>query len=143
MSSSVHQRRGGSSHASPIGSSSRGGASSNKKIESSKTITNSKELSSALNQARETALSNGLTAQQFQKCTERASKQMKLRPAPSKSSRCGCVVTALKAIWLIFLMMLALALMSAAVKPVMFYMHKVCINMYVVESAIGGFHADV
>lgn len=124
MSSSLHHRRGGgvSSHA----ASSRSASNTHGTSKADHAITDSKKLASALNETREKALSNGLTAQQFQKCVESASKRLKVRPSPSaKSSRCGRVIIALKVIWLLFLMLLALAMMSAAVKPVMFFMHKV------------------
>ena len=137
----AHQRRGGDRGSSRQHAASSTGTyhdpdtatntSINSKRETkSGAITDSKKLVSVLNQAREKALSNGLTAQQFQKCAERASKQAKLRPSPphpaARSSRCGRLVIALKMIWLLFLMLLALAMLSAAIKPVMFYMHKVC-----------------
>jgi hypothetical protein len=122
MSSGVHHRRRGvSSHAASSPSSSHGASG-----KTGHAITDSKKLASALNQTREKALSNGLTAQQFQKCVERASRRLKLgQSPPAKSSRCGRGIIALKVIWLLFLMLLALAMMSAAVKPVMFFMHKV------------------
>ena len=125
MSSTVHRRKGLSSRTSTT----HGGHDSNEGP-TSKTghaITDTKKLCLALSQVKKAALFNGLTSKQFEKCADRASKQMKLRPQISliKSSRCGCLIAGLKVMWLMFLMLLAIALMSAAIKPVMFYMHKV------------------
>ena len=134
MSSNLHHRRGGGGGVSSHAASSRSASNSHGASKAGHAITDSKKLALALNETREKALFIGLTAQQFQKCVERASKRLKVLPSPpAKSSRCGRVIVALKVIWLLFLMLLALAMMSAAVKPVMFFMHKVHMHTLLIK----------
>ena len=93
-------------------------------------ITDVKKLTTTLQQVKMEALASGMSDEQFKECVLKASKQLKLHPLDddrkmtrSKGSRnCVCV---LKVLWLMFLLLLAVALMSAAFKPVMFFMHKV------------------
>ena len=94
-------------------------------------ITDVHKLTSALQQAKEDALASGMSEEQFKECVLKASKQLKLHPLDDdgKTNRgkrsCYSCVCVFKVMWLMFLLLLAVALMSAAFKPVMFFMHKV------------------
>ena len=93
-------------------------------------VTDIKTLTSALQQARQGALSSGMSPEEFQNCAERASKRLKLLPLEKKSGvtrsfRCCRLKTVLKVTWLVFLGLMTVALLAAAVKPVMFYVHMV------------------
>ena len=92
-------------------------------------VTDIKSLTFALEQARQDALSSGMSPEKFQKCAERAAKKLKVLPlensGASRPSRCPRLKTTLKVLWLVFLGLLTLALLAAAVKPVMFYVHMV------------------
>ena len=133
MSSTVHRRKekGSSSEVAGQGA----GRSSQIKIKnngdnSNNDITDAKKLTSALQQVRENALANGMSPEDFQKCAMSAAKQFKLHPLKTKGhqrSKFQCVILTFKVLWLIFLMLLTLAILSAAVKPVTFYMHKVLV----------------
>ena len=101
-----------------------------KKSESSAGIDDAKKLTSALQQAKREALSSGLSPEEFRKCVITTSKRLKLHPlgqggASGGQTKYRCLKLTLKVLWVMFLMLLAVALMSAAVKPVMFYIHKV------------------
>ena len=126
MSSSVRQRGSGSSDTSRAHTSKQ-----TKAIQTKSAITDKKTLSLALSRLKESALTNGMTAERFEKCAERVSKQMKLHPPPS---RCGRLIIVLKVMWLLFLLLLALALVSVAIKPVVFFIHKVIRNVLVWSS---------
>ena len=95
---------------------------------SGETITDTKSLTTALQQVRGVALAGGMSREQFKECAIKASKQLKLRPLThdkgKRRSWCNCI-TILKILWLMILLLLAVAMVSAAFKPVMFFMHKV------------------
>lgn len=120
--STVHRRKGTTASATRYaGQQSKGSKASN-------SVTDAKQLTSALQQAKNEAVANGISEEEFKQCVRAVSKQLKLQsPGPNGrgSSHCRWFKIIFKVVWMLFLMLLALGLMSAAFKPVMFYMHKV------------------
>ena len=129
MSSAVRRKTKGTSTS---GAGSGGGDYAQKVDNSDNGITDAKKLTSALQQIKLDALASGMTSEEFQKCAVSAAKRLKLRPLDTKAHGRSRLITTLKVLWLIFLMLLAIALLSAAVKPIMFYMHKVsvCVSQH-------------
>ena len=130
MSSTVHHRKvkGTVLSSSEVVGESRPNRLKTKADHSTNGITDAKKLTSALQQVKDDALASGMSLKDFQNCAMSAAKGLKLHPLKAKRHRRSNVqrlILTFKVLWLIFLMLLAVAMLSAAVRPVMFYVHKV------------------